>query len=110
MNKISINNIFSYNKNDITQENEFFENLLKEKSFKIERIISNGQQTAPNIWLEESTNEFVLLLEGNSKLKFYADNDLYNLNKGDWLIIPKNTKHRVEFTDKLTFWLTVHYE
>ncbi len=110
MNKTTINNIFSFNNNDITQENEFFETLLNEKSFKIERIISNGQQTPDNMWLEEDSNEFVLLLEGNSKLKFFGDNNLYDLKKGDWLIIPKNTKHKVEFTDKLTFWLTVHYE
>jgi len=51
------------------------------KSFKIERIISNGQQTPDNMWLEEDSNEFVLLLEGNSKLKFFGDNNLYDLKK-----------------------------
>jgi len=110
VNNIIINNIYDHSDIEFDFENEFFENLLIENSFKIERIISTGQQTPQGIWLDENTNEFVLLLDGNAEIKFYGDEHTHNLQKGDWCIIPKNTKHRVEYTDKLTYWLAVHYE
>lgn len=110
MNNIIINNIFDNSNIIINSQDEFFEDIINNNSFRIERILSSGQQTPDGIWLEEETNEFVLLIEGSSIIRFFEDNCKINLKKGDWFIIPKNTKHRVEYTENLTYWLTIHYE
>jgi cupin 2 domain-containing protein len=110
MNNIFINNIFKYSNKLINSKDEFFEDLINNNSFRIERIISSGQRTPDSIWLEEETNEFVLLIEGASNIRFFEDNSIIDLQKGDWLVIPKNTKHRIEYTENLTYWLTIHYE
>lgn len=110
MNNIFINNIFKYSNKLINSKDEFFEDLINNNSFRIERIISSGQRTPDSIWLEEETNEFVLLIEGASNIRFFEDNSTIDLQKGDWFVIPKNTKHRIEYTENLTYWLTIHYE
>ena len=110
MNNIIINNIFNHSNIIAISNNEFFENLINNNSFRIERIVSSGQHTPEGIWLEEDTNEFVLLIEGASIIRFFEDNSTIALHSGDWFIIPKNTKHRVEHTERFTYWLTIHYE
>ncbi|MCE5305183.1 MAG: hypothetical protein ABFD00_00305 [Chloroherpetonaceae bacterium] len=110
MSKYIINNLISDSNIEIKPENEIFEDLINEKSFRIEKITSTGQHTPEGIWLEEQTNEFVLVIQGSAGLKFFDDPKIYDLHNGEWCIISKFTKHRVEYTDNLTIWLTVHYE
>ena len=103
-----LKNIFSTQ--DINSENEFIEDLLKTDNFKVERIISEGHVTEKNFWYDQETNEFVLLIKGEAKIK-YENEEIVLLAPGDWLIIPAHKKHRVEWTSETekTFWLTIHY-
>jgi cupin 2 domain-containing protein len=54
----------------------------------------------------QAHNEWVLILEGNVKLKL-GDKEV-SLQKGESLLIPKNTKHWVTYTHNPTIWLAVH--
>ncbi len=101
-------NIFENLPNDLT--NEFLEDLLVTKKFRIERIISHGHTTPENFWYDQETEEFVLLLKGEAVL-LYENNEEQKLSPGDYLIIPAHKKHRVKWTsDKEdTIWLTIHF-
>lgn len=90
---------------------EIFHRLYDTENLIIERITSNGQTTANDEWLEENFNEWVLLLQGESKIKFNTGEE-YNIRKGDYLFIPANIKHRVEFTSQKPecIWLAIHFK
>ncbi len=92
-------------------EDEYFENILKNRDFLLERIITIGQITPKETWLCEDTDEWVLLLSGAAKLKFKSDGHLQDLMPGDHLTIPAGTYHRVEWTvpDEKTVWLALHH-
>ena len=89
---------------------ETFEYLLVNDKVKIERIISSGQHTPENEWLEQDIDEWVILLQGKSTLAFHDDQSI-TLSKGDYIHIPANTKHRVEYTssDPVCIWLAIHF-
>ncbi len=91
---------------------EIFEPIIKNKKFKLERIISQGQCTPEGKWLEQKNNEWVVLLSGKAKLKFEYDRASYLMEAGDYIHIPKGKRHRVEWTDpnKKTVWLALHYK
>jgi len=94
----------------IELKEEFFEEILSTKDFKLERIISEGHASPTNFWFDQDKNEFVLLLKGEAKLSF-DDGRNFELNPGDYLVIPAHQKHRVDWTDpnQKTFWLAIHY-
>jgi len=89
---------------------EFFEDLVVTKNFKLERIVSYGHSSPENFWYEQEKNEFVILLSGSAELS-YENGQKFSLQPGDYLTIPAHQKHRVEKTDliKKTFWLALHY-
>lgn len=89
---------------------EYFENLVENENFKLEKIVSEGNSTPQGQWYDQETNEFVILIKGRAKLVFEEDEPVI-LNSGDYLIIPKYKKHRVEWTseNEKTFWLALHY-
>ncbi len=89
---------------------EAFKTLLVNKKLKIERIISQGQVTEKGKWLKEARDEWVIVLKGAGKLRFRKDNRLIKLTDGDYVLIPANTFHRVEWTSlrQKTIWLAVH--
>ncbi len=106
--EIFVRNIYEGTPDTIDQE--FLEVLMENKSFRIERIISQGHSSPDNYWYDQSSNEFVLLLSGSAEIKFENDKIKY-LKPGDYLVIPARKKHRVEKTDpgQDTVWLTIHY-
>lgn len=89
---------------------EISETIGTGKRFKIERIISRGQVTEKGKWLKDTHNEWVIVLRGAGKLRFKKGNRLINMNKGDHVLIPSNTLHRVEWTcpRQKTIWLAVY--
>jgi len=89
---------------------EFFETLVAEKNFKLERIVSQGHNSPQDFWYDQEQNEFVLVVSGKAVLKF-DDGKSINLKTGDYLIIPSHRKHRVDWTDQdqKTFWIALHY-
>lgn len=88
---------------------EEFIDILKSDNIRIERIVSNGQNSPKDFWYCQEENEFVLLLEGNAILEF--EEKQVELKKGDYVDIKAKIKHRVKYTSKeeTTIWLAVFY-
>jgi len=98
---------------DATQ-GESFDDLLTRPGCRIERIVSHGQSSPPGFWYEQDWDEWVLLLAGGAVLEFedlaQARTWRVDMRAGDYLLIPKGQRHRVESTDTTaaTIWLAVH--
>ncbi len=107
---MKIENIFS--EYEISKSHEILETLLKSGNFKLERIISSGQATPKGEWLCQKLNEWVILLSGKAGLSFEDEECILDLFPGDYIHIPANTRHRVEWTNKnqKTIWLALHYK
>jgi cupin 2 domain-containing protein len=91
-------------------EHESFEELLRHKNIKIERIVSHGHTSPETGWYEQKENEWVIVLEGSGSVLFESGVE-FNLKKGDYLNIPAHTRHKVTRTDpdNITVWLAIHY-
>lgn len=74
--------------------------------------MSNGQSTAEGIWLKEKAAEWVMVLQGKAVIVFKEKKKKVILKTGDYIFIPANTLHRVEWThpEQKTLWLAVHGE
>lgn len=107
--KIKVENYFSGFLKSHSKENYY--DLLKNKKFVLEKIVSKGYATPRNVWLLEDKNEFVLLLKGTAELLF-ENGVTTKLKEGDYFIIPSGIKHKVIKTSKkpLCYWLTLHYK
>jgi cupin 2 domain-containing protein len=94
-----------------TLENEHFFELLKRPGLRIERIVSTGQSSPPDFWYDQPTGEWVLLLQGEARLRFADEAESRHLKAGDYLDIAAHRRHRVDWTsaDETTVWLAVHY-
>lgn len=106
--QIIVKNIFDNPPHEL--KDEFFEELISSKNFKLERIVSEGHKSPENSWYDQDKNEFVLLISGSAELAFENEPSI-KLKRGDYLIIPAHQKHRVDWTDpnQKTVWLTLHY-
>jgi len=106
--KIEVRNIYDNVPEDLSKE--FFEDIILNENFRLERIISKAHFSPEGFWYDQSQNEFVLLLSGSAEILF-ENNYSVKLKPGDYLIIPAHVKHRVEKTDseKLTYWLTLYF-
>ena len=93
----------------VDKTEEFFFEIFKNETIKIEKIVSNGQTSPENFWYEQEKSEFILLLEGFAILEF--ENREVELKKGDCINIKAKQKHRVKFTslNEPTIWFTVFY-
>ena len=91
---------------------EIFETLLEGRAFRLERILSNGQASPSKGWYEEDHPEWVVVMEGEAKLLFEIDHEPLHLTKGQGVLIPKGSKHRVLWTpsDQITVWLAIHFD
>ena len=101
-------NIYELSKS-LPLDAEVFENIFSCDEVVIEKIVSSGQKTPNNQWLMQDKDEWVILLQGNSELSF-ENGERLTLNKGDYIFIPSNLKHRVESTsaEPVCIWLAVH--
>ena len=90
---------------------EIFETILAAGNFRLERIVSAGQASAPGAWYDQDTHEWVALLSGGAGLRFEDEPEPRVLRPGDYLLIPAHRRHRVEWTDpdRPTVWLALHY-
>jgi cupin 2 domain-containing protein len=91
------------------KKKEVFQTLARNGKLRIERIVSRGQATPENIWLRESRDEWVIVLKGAAELRFQRSAGRVSLKEGDYIFIPANTPHRVEWTHqrRKTIWLAV---
>ena len=108
MRKLKCENIYS--KIPAIKNKETFHALLVNKKLKIERIISQGQVAEKGKWLKDARDEWVIILKGAGKLRFRKGNRLIKLKAGDYVLIPANTSHCVEWTSprQKTIWLAVY--
>jgi len=95
---------------DLPKNFEFFQSVIANDILSIERIISTGQKTPDNKWLEQDKNEWVILLQGEAEMQFEGDEGKI-LKAGDYLHIEKNTRHKLLRTssEPPCIWLAVHY-
>ena len=100
-------------KNDLPQvlQEELCQTLLEKPTVRIERILSQGHQSPPDFWYDQTQDEWVLLVEGQARLSF-ANGESLELNPGDYVLIPAHCKHRVDWTpaNKVTLWLAIHLQ
>jgi cupin 2 domain-containing protein len=94
------------------ESREAFAALLEEGPFRLERIVSFGQATAPGEWFDQPRNEWVMLLKGGAGIRFEGEPEVLRLRPGDHLLIPARCRHRVEWTERgePTVWLALHYD
>ena len=90
---------------------EAFTLLLDRPGLRIERIVSHGHITPKNKTYRQATDEWVLLVEGASRLWLDGQGEVA-LSPGDHLLIPAGLRHRVTWTlpDAPTVWLAIHFE
>lgn len=101
-------NLFQQIPTDLSEE--FFENIVKSQSFRLERIISRGHATPEGEWYDQDDNEWVMLLQGSAGLCLEGKKTII-MGPGDHLLLPAGLKHRVEWTDSATetIWLALHF-
>lgn len=102
----SVQNLFA-NLPALTPQEDFL-TLVQTRDFRVERIVSNGQNSPKDLWYDQLEDEWVLLLQGTATLGF-VDGGAVHLNPGDYLLIVRHTKHRVERASSDAVWLAVHY-
>src|SRR4051812_620806 len=91
-----------------TMPEELVHHLLTSPNVRIERIVSQGHASPPEFWYDQHDNEWVLLIQGASRLRF--EHEVIEMRVGDFINIPAHQKHRVEWTtpDGPTIWLAVY--
>jgi cupin 2 domain-containing protein len=91
---------------------ELFTTLLEARNVRIERIVSHGHTSPDGFWFDQDQHEWVVLLEGASRLRFEGEDRPVELKPGDFVNIPAHRRHRVEWTtpEEPTIWLAVHYD
>ncbi len=102
------NNIFTTIPEQLSKE--LISTLLKRNNVHIERIVSNGHSTPAGQWYDQNWDEWIILLQGQATLSYQHQTTPTHLIAGDYLLIPANTLHRVDWTpaDTNTIWLAVH--
>ena len=87
-------------------KSETLDTLLEMKNVTVERILS-PPDTATEI-TEQPHDEWISILQGSAKLEM-SDSRL-SLHRGDCVLIPANTPHRVLTTSHQPhcIWLAVH--
>jgi cupin 2 domain-containing protein len=91
---------------------EMFETIIEKESFRLERIVSDGQLTAEDEWYDEDENEWFILLKGSAGLLLEGDKEPLVLKPGDYLNLPAHRRHKLLWTDadEKTIWLALHYK
>ena len=84
--------------------------LLSASGVRVERIVSTGHVTPPGEWLDQDTDEWVVVLRGRARLRLEAEPVPRDLHPGHCLLLRAGVRHRVEWTDDAgpTVWLAVH--
>jgi cupin 2 domain-containing protein len=89
---------------------EQFDELLRGGRFRLERIVSHGHGTPPGQWYDQEEDEWVLVVAGRAKLLIEGEPTPRDLIAGDYLLLRRHVRHRVEGTDpnQPTIWLALH--
>jgi cupin 2 domain-containing protein len=112
MSEIEVRNIFHRVSSAAGPGGESIEEILVRPRLKIERIISHDHASPPGFWYEQPWNEWVIVLSGSAKLRFEDETEARPMAAGDYVFIPAEKRHRVDWTSETepTVWLAVHFE
>ena len=90
---------------------EVLTELVSMSGVKIERIVSNGHTTSPDVWYDQDWAEWVSIVSGAAAILFDGEIEPRQLKRGDYLLIPRHSRHQVIWTDPAqpTIWLAVHF-
>ena len=90
---------------------EQFASILQRPGLRIERIVSTGQANPEGFWYDQDEGEWVVVLQGEAKLRFADEANARHLRAGDCVDIAAHRQHRVDWTapDQVTVWLAVFY-
>lgn len=101
------NNLFSNIPASLPEE--AIDILVSAPHITIERIVSRGHCSEKDFWYDQEKDEFVVLLAGEAQLRFEEPDEEVDLRPGDYLMIPKHRRHRVESTsfEEDCVWLAV---
>jgi len=94
-------NLYDYLSPDIGEK---FDTLLDHKYIKIVRIVSSDS-VDPELYIQDE-DEWMVVIEGSATLEIESKS--LELHRGDTLLIPAKTPHRVMRTELDTLWLTIH--
>jgi cupin 2 domain-containing protein len=72
----------------IESNEEQVEQLISGSQFRIERIVSTGQAMPPGEWYDQDDDEWVVLLSGAARLRIESETSEFELNPGDYCLIP----------------------
>lgn len=91
---------------------EQFREILQRPGFRIERIVATGQCSPPGFWYDQPQGEWVLVLQGEARLRFADETEARWLRPGDFVDIAPHRQHRVDWTApaQTTVWLAIHYD
>jgi cupin 2 domain-containing protein len=85
--------------------------LLQAPQWRLERIHSNQASSPNGFWYDQAEHEWVLLLQGSALLERVGEPQPTALSRGDQLLIPAHSRHRVLATDPDpgTVWLALFW-
>ena len=91
---------------------ELFQILVSGEGMRIERIVSKGHASPPDDWYDQPMAEWVMVVQGEAKLRFEQGDRVVHLAAGGYVNIAAHERHRVEWTreDMETVWLAVFYQ
>ncbi len=82
---------------------EVFSTLVSTPRLRVESIRSDLKK--PGEWYDQDEDEWVLLCEGEAELEI--EGETLSLKRGDHLLIPRRTPHRVLSTSRGALWIGV---
>jgi len=90
---------------------EYFDDIIKTASFRLERIVSRMHVTPDGEWYDQEHDEWVMVMQGHAVLVFEHENRRLEMDPGDHVLIPAHVRHRVEWTSHSedTVWLALHF-
>ena len=90
---------------------ELFTPLVTTPHVRIERIVSHGHASPPDVWYDQPQPEWVIVISGSAAILVEGEASPRILARGDHLHIPAHARHRVTWTDNEapTIWLAVHH-
>ena len=89
---------------------EAFEDLLRGQGLRVERIVSHGHASSQDFWYQQVEAEWVMVLRGAARVEFEGGT-VHRMGPGDYVLIPPQVRHRVDWTDPdtPTVWLAIHF-
>jgi cupin 2 domain-containing protein len=106
---IASGNIFAAVPDELAGEQ--FTQLLSCAHMKIERIVSRGHASPPDLWYDQDWAEWVIVLAGAAELMIAGEAAPRTLHPGDYIYLPPHVRHRVVWTESVpaTIWLAIHH-